>query len=165
MHVWRGTQATLPSHQQRVHAVFATQRIDNGQNKASCSTNPQLEPGRGPIWIHIWLKRVDCHYLKASHRAGPMQVGCHVLSVIYSSAQLYHFGPLSGIAGLALISYKLILHPLFFSPLSNIPAAHVTAPISTLWLHYIRFVGRESRTIYELHKHKGPVLRTALQTN
>lgn len=57
--------------------------------------------------------------------------------------------------------YKFIIHPVFLSPLSKIPAAHPTSHISPLWIYYIRWANIENRTLYELHKKKGPILRLA----
>jgi hypothetical protein len=70
--------------------------------------------------------------------------------------------PLLAICGaLSLAIYKCLIHPLFLSPLSKIPAAHPTSHVSPIWIYYIRYKNIENQTIHELHKQKGPILRTA----
>lgn len=59
------------------------------------------------------------------------------------------------------ITYKLLLEPLFVSPLSNIPSANFTAHITPFWIYYVRYTNTENQTLYELHKKKGPILRLA----
>ena len=54
---------------------------------------------------------------------------------------------------------KYILYPLFLSPLCHIPAAHPTAPLSALWIYWIRHQGRENATIRAAHEKLGPVVR------
>ncbi|KAH8593976.1 cytochrome P450 [Bisporella sp. PMI_857] len=68
---------------------------------------------------------------------------------------------LSVISSLILITYKLIVEPLFISPLSRIPSAHPSSHISPFWIYYIRYTNIENRTLYELHTKKGPILRLA----
>lgn len=67
----------------------------------------------------------------------------------------------AAVAALVLSLYKLVLYPLFFSPLSKIPAAHWSSHVCPLWIYYIRYKNVENQTIHELHKTKGPILRTA----
>ncbi|OCK82314.1 cytochrome P450 monooxygenase-like protein [Lepidopterella palustris CBS 459.81] len=55
--------------------------------------------------------------------------------------------------------YKYIIHPLFFSPLRRIPAAHLSVPFSPLWILWIRQQGRQNRTILAAHERLGPVVR------
>lgn len=64
------------------------------------------------------------------------------------------------IASITLI-YKVLIEPLFFSPLSKIPAANLSAHISPLWIYYIRYTNTENETIYRLHEKKGPIIRLA----
>ncbi|KAL2688997.1 hypothetical protein Neosp_003047 [[Neocosmospora] mangrovei] len=64
-------------------------------------------------------------------------------------------------AALVLGLYRLVLYPLFFSPLSKIPAAHWSSHVCPLWIYYIRYKNVENQTIHELHKTKGPIIRTA----
>ncbi|KZF24939.1 cytochrome P450 family protein [Xylona heveae TC161] len=55
--------------------------------------------------------------------------------------------------------YKYIIYPLFLSPLSKLPNAHPTAPISPAWILYCRWSGRENRSIQAAHAKYGPVVR------
>ncbi|KAF5003748.1 hypothetical protein FDECE_9719 [Fusarium decemcellulare] len=64
-------------------------------------------------------------------------------------------------AAVVLALYKLFLYPLFVSPLSKIPAAHWSSHVCPVWIYYIRYKNVENATIHELHKTKGPIIRTA----
>ncbi|PYH41433.1 cytochrome P450 [Aspergillus saccharolyticus JOP 1030-1] len=55
--------------------------------------------------------------------------------------------------------YKLILYPLFLSPLSRIPNAHWTAPISPAWIIWRRYRALNNRTIQAAHEKFGPIVR------
>lgn len=55
--------------------------------------------------------------------------------------------------------YRYIIHPLFLSPLSRIPSAHVTASLSPIWILWLRYIGKENVTVYEAHKRLGPLVR------
>ena len=57
------------------------------------------------------------------------------------------------------LTWSLVLYPLLFSPLRHIPAAHPLAPLSPLWIDYIRHQWRENRTILKAHGRLGPVIR------
>lgn len=59
-----------------------------------------------------------------------------------------------------LVIYRFIIQPAFLSPLAKIPAANWTAHFSSLWINWIRLTNTENRTIYELHRDKGPIVRT-----
>lgn len=59
------------------------------------------------------------------------------------------------------LTYKLLIQPLFVSPLSKIPSAHPSAHISPFWIYYVRYNNTENQVLYELHKKKGPILRLA----
>jgi hypothetical protein len=64
------------------------------------------------------------------------------------------------IAGLLCYAvYQYIIHPVFLSPLSKIPNAHFTAPVSPLWILWKRKKAIENRTLLEAHEKYGPVLR------
>ncbi|GIC86440.1 cytochrome P450 [Aspergillus udagawae] len=60
---------------------------------------------------------------------------------------------------LVLFLYKFLIAPYFLSPLSKIPNAHFTAPISDYWIERKRRSGQEVLTIYDLHRKYGPVVR------
>lgn len=59
----------------------------------------------------------------------------------------------------AVLLYKLVIRPLFLSPLSRIPNAHWSAPLVSTWIERKRSSGAENRTIYSLHQRLGPVVR------
>ena len=61
--------------------------------------------------------------------------------------------------GIALYNY--ILYPLFVSPLSKIPSAHWTAPLSPLWILNKRRGQNETPAIHAAHDTLGPVIRIA----
>lgn len=58
-----------------------------------------------------------------------------------------------------LLCYKVIIYPTFISPLSKIPNAHWSAPISPAWMLWRRFTSRNNRTIQSLHERLGPIVR------
>ena len=55
--------------------------------------------------------------------------------------------------------YKGIIFPVFFSPLSKIPNAHWSVPISPAWILWKRFKSRNNRTIHAAHERLGPIVR------
>lgn len=65
----------------------------------------------------------------------------------------------AGIVLLCALLYKYVLYPVFFSPLSKIPNAHPTAPISPLWIIWKRFRGQNNQTIHAAHERLGPIVR------
>jgi hypothetical protein len=66
---------------------------------------------------------------------------------------------LSASALLLLSIYKFIINPTFLSPLSKIPNAHWSAPISDLWILWIRYRVRENRVVHAAHLKHGSVIR------
>ncbi|KAJ5996196.1 hypothetical protein N7522_007856 [Penicillium canescens] len=58
-----------------------------------------------------------------------------------------------------LVIYKVIIYPAFLSPLSKIPNAHWSAPISPAWMLWRRFTSRNNRTIQAVHEKLGPIVR------
>ncbi|KIW02531.1 uncharacterized protein PV09_06329 [Verruconis gallopava] len=54
--------------------------------------------------------------------------------------------------------WTTVLYPVFFSPLSRIPAAHPLARVTSLWITYIRWSRREIRTIHAAHGRLGPII-------
>jgi unspecific monooxygenase len=63
-------------------------------------------------------------------------------------------------AGLAiLVICKVIIYPVFLSPLSKIPNAHWSSPISPAWMLWRRFTSRNNRTIQAVHEKLGPIVR------
>ncbi|KAI9369265.1 cytochrome P450 [Aspergillus egyptiacus] len=61
--------------------------------------------------------------------------------------------------GILLPLIRYLIRPLFFSPLSKIPNAHFTSPLSGRWIESIRRAGNEVLTIHALHRKYGPVVR------
>ena len=69
---------------------------------------------------------------------------------------LYIFLP----AFLSLFLYRYLIFPFYLSPLSRIPPAHCTSPISALWIRWHRRGGRTGfRLLLAAHKKLGPVIR------
>lgn len=59
----------------------------------------------------------------------------------------------------AALTYRLLIYPTFFSPLSRIPNAHWSAPFSRTWILWVRFVHRENKTLHNAHRRLGSVIR------
>jgi hypothetical protein len=57
------------------------------------------------------------------------------------------------------LAYRFIVHPALVSPLARIPSAHWSAPFSSIWILWVRFVHRENRTLHSAHRRLGPVIR------
>ncbi|KAH8801390.1 putative cytochrome P450 monooxygenase [Xylogone sp. PMI_703] len=55
--------------------------------------------------------------------------------------------------------WKFVIYPVYFSPLSKIPNAHWTSPISSVWILWVRLKGRNNRTIHAAHEKYGPIVR------
>lgn len=55
--------------------------------------------------------------------------------------------------------YKLLIHPYFLSPLSRIPNAHPTSPLTSLWITRKRLAGIQNKTLLSLHQRHGSVVR------
>lgn len=60
-----------------------------------------------------------------------------------------------------LLVYRGIIFPVFLSPLSKIPNAHWSAPVSPSWILWKRFKDLNNRTIHAAHERLGPVIRLA----
>ncbi|CAI7586320.1 hypothetical protein PCG10_002050 [Penicillium crustosum] len=70
--------------------------------------------------------------------------------------------PLIPVALLILTSYLIyhhVINPYFLSPLSSIPNAHFTSPLSSRWIDRKRSTGTEVLAIYALHQKHGPIVR------
>lgn len=65
------------------------------------------------------------------------------------------------LAVLVLVSYHFVVYPAFISPLSKIPNAHWSVPISPLWILYQRFRSRENGALQEAHRRLGPFIRVS----
>ncbi|KAJ5142724.1 uncharacterized protein N7515_001511 [Penicillium bovifimosum] len=57
------------------------------------------------------------------------------------------------------VFYQFIIYPAFISPLSKIPNAHWSVPISPAWMLWKRFTSRNNRTIQAAHERLGPIVR------
>jgi cytochrome P450 len=60
---------------------------------------------------------------------------------------------------LSLALYRYIIYPIFFSPLSKVPSAHWSSPISSLWILNLRRLEQQTPIIHDLHKRLGPIIR------
>ena len=105
-------------------------------------------------------------------KSGSSDPALPVVRVIYATSFLpYQWISLSdsmasfGITILALVVisllavYRIILYPIFFSPLSRIPNAHWSAPIAPIWILWTRYNRRENRSVHAAHVKHGPVVR------
>lgn len=63
-----------------------------------------------------------------------------------------------GLLQLLYLGWNFLIYPIFFSPLSKIPAAHPLARITSWWITYIRWSRRELRTIHASHQKYGPII-------
>lgn len=57
------------------------------------------------------------------------------------------------------VFYKAVIYPAFISPLSKIPNAHWSVPITPAWMLWRRFTSRNNQTIQALHERLGPIVR------
>jgi hypothetical protein len=57
--------------------------------------------------------------------------------------------------------YKFIIFPTLISPLSKIPNAHWSAPISPIWILWTRYQCQENREVHAAHLKHGSVVRLA----
>jgi cytochrome P450 len=55
--------------------------------------------------------------------------------------------------------YHHVIYPYFLSPLSSIPNAHFTSPLSSRWIDHKRRTCKEVLAIYALHQKYGPIVR------
>ncbi|KAH0287189.1 putative cytochrome P450 monooxygenase [Aureobasidium namibiae CBS 147.97] len=55
--------------------------------------------------------------------------------------------------------YRFVIAPVFFSPLSKIPAAHPTASFTPAWILWTRWCSRENTTVLAAHERLGPLIR------
>ncbi|EPE04950.1 cytochrome p450 [Ophiostoma piceae UAMH 11346] len=55
--------------------------------------------------------------------------------------------------------YRLLVYPLYLSPLSRIPNAHWSSAISPLWILYVRYTDNENDALLDAHQKLGPVVR------
>lgn len=62
---------------------------------------------------------------------------------------------------IALSFLRLVIHPVLFSPLAQIPKAHWSCAVSPIWILWIRYTSKENRTVGEAHRRHGPVVRLA----
>jgi len=68
---------------------------------------------------------------------------------------------LASLAISILAIYTFIIYPALISPLSKIPNAHWSAPISPLWILWTRYKCRENRTVHAAHLKLGCIIRLA----
>jgi hypothetical protein len=60
---------------------------------------------------------------------------------------------------LAVVILKVIVYPLFFSPLAKVPAAHPLSPFTSAWIQFQRCQNKEFQCIEAAFKAKGPYVR------
>ena len=60
---------------------------------------------------------------------------------------------------LIFLIWTYLVYPIFFSPLSKVPNAHVTAGFSPVWMLWRRYKAQEVQTIHEAHLKHGPIVR------
>jgi hypothetical protein len=65
----------------------------------------------------------------------------------------------AGVAFCLACIYKLLIYPLFISPLSRIPSAHPLAKITPLWILWTRYRNCENSIIHAAHQRHGPVIQ------
>lgn len=66
---------------------------------------------------------------------------------------------ITSLAVVVLLIYRFLVYPTCVSPLSKVPAAHLTASWSPLWILWIRYTRGEVQTIHEAHRKFGPLVR------
>ena len=66
---------------------------------------------------------------------------------------------LAGTATFLLLAYSWVIYPYLLSPLSKIPSAHWSAPLSRFWILSVRFGRRENQTLLAAHNRLGSVVR------
>jgi unspecific monooxygenase len=101
--------------------------------------------------------RPNPHILLSLHRE-------HTHKILYPSRQPFWTSQMGlsltfGYVLLLFLSYKFVILPLFFSPLSTIPKAHFTSHLSNGWIILQRYCGRENKAIYNAHQRLGPIVR------
>ena len=57
----------------------------------------------------------------------------------------------------------LVFHRLFASPLAKVPAIHPLAPLTSLFMLWVRYSDRENDAVYLAHQRLGPVIRLGPQ--
>ncbi|KAF2653649.1 cytochrome P450 [Lophiostoma macrostomum CBS 122681] len=57
--------------------------------------------------------------------------------------------------------YRFLIYPSLLCPMARIPTLSFTSRFSSLSLLWLQYSGQENRTIYELHRRKGPIIRLA----
>lgn len=55
--------------------------------------------------------------------------------------------------------YRFVIYPMFLSPLAKIPNAHWSAPLTPLWILYIRYSRQENATLHASHQKFGSIVR------
>lgn len=60
---------------------------------------------------------------------------------------------------LAFGTYRLVIYPMYFSPLAKVPPAHFLSPLTSLWINWKRFNNQGVPTVYKAFQEKGPVIR------
>lgn len=64
----------------------------------------------------------------------------------------------------AYVAYKLVIYPLFISPLRKLPVAHWSCHVSSIWILRARKHGHENASLQAAHRRLGDAVRIAPDT-
>jgi hypothetical protein len=80
---------------------------------------------------------------------------------IFAMSFIKGISPLSCVLLSSFLLYllRLFIYHYLLSPLAKIPAGHVTAHFSPLWILYVRWCRQEDEILFKLHQKYGPILR------
>lgn len=67
-------------------------------------------------------------------------------------------------ATLLFLLYSRFLHPILFSPLSQIPTPHWSCAISNIWILRVRKLNAENKLLHDAHGRFGSVVRVGPKT-
>lgn len=65
----------------------------------------------------------------------------------------------AGAVTFCLVLYKLIIYPVFLSPLASLPAAHPLCHVTSLWMQWQRYNEREFSVVAAAFARKGDYVR------
>ncbi|GAM88169.1 hypothetical protein ANO11243_062000 [Dothideomycetidae sp. 11243] len=63
------------------------------------------------------------------------------------------------VAIVAAAFYKLIVYPVFLSPLSRVPPAHWSCTFCSAWIVWVRWTKQENNRVYDAHMQHGAAVR------
>lgn len=108
---------------------------------------------------HSYLN-FEAHY-QSSLRSGLYRIFESCLKTEHNLLEMSLFSiPILAFTALSLLAlYKFIIYPTLLSPLSSIPNAHWSSPVSSLWSLWIKYKVRENRVVHAAHLKHGSVVR------